>query len=186
MLTLLQDLRFAIRQLRKSPGFALTTVLTLALGIGATTAIFSLINTVLLRPLPFPEPDRVMSAMALQTSGGAAGIAENLSYPDFFDWRTRNHSFEALASFHPDDRALTGAGSPQHLESQTVSSEFFRVLGVNPMVGRGFVADDEKPGAHAAVLSHETWQSIFGADPNIVGRTITLDGKNYNRSGRHA
>jgi predicted permease len=183
MLTLLQDLRFAIRQLRKSPGFALTTVLTLALGIGATTAIFSLINTVLLRPLPFPEPDRVMSAMALQTSGGAAGIAENLSYPDFFDWRTRNHSFEALASFHPDDRALTGAGSPQHLESQTVSSEFFRVLGVNPMVGRGFVADDEKPGAHAAVLSHETWQSIFGADPNIVGRTITLDGKNYNVVG---
>jgi predicted permease len=183
MLTLLQDLRFAIRQLRKSPGFALTTVLTLALGIGATTAIFSLINTVLLRPLPFPEPDRVMSAMALQTSGGAAGIAENLSYPDFFDWRTRNHSFEALASFHPDDRALTGAGSPQHLESQTVSSEFFRVLGVNPMVGRGFVADDEKPGAHAAVLSHETWQSIFGADPNIVGRTITLDGKNYNLVG---
>ncbi len=183
MLTLLQDLRFAIRQLRKSPGFALTTVLTLALGIGATTAIFSLISTVLLRPLPFPEPDRVMSAMALQTSGGAAGIAENLSYPDFFDWRTRNHSFEALASFHPDDRALTGAGSPQHLESQTVSSEFFRVLGVNPMVGRGFVADDEKPGAHAAVLSHETWQSIFGADPNIVGRTITLDGKNYNVVG---
>ena len=183
MPSLMQDLRFAIRQLRKSPGFALTTVLTLALGIGATTAIFSLINTVLLRPLPFPEPDRVVSALALETTAGTAGIPESLSYPDFFDWRTRNHSFEALASFHPDDRALTGSGSPRHLESQTVSSEFFRVLRVNPILGRGFVADDEKTGTHVAVLSHETWQSIFGADPNIVGRAITLDGKQYNVVG---
>ena len=179
----MQDLRFAIRQLRKSPGFALTTVLTLALGIGATTAIFSLINTVLLRPLPYPEPDRVVSALALEVSAGAGGVPESLSYPDFFDWRARNHSFEALASFHPDDHALTGSGSPQHLESQTVSSEFFRVLEVNPILGRSFVADDEKPGTHVAVLSHETWQSTFGADPNIVGRSITLDGKSYSVVG---
>ena len=183
MPSLMQELRFAIRQLRKSPGFALTTILTLALGIGATTAIFSLINTVLLRPLPFPEPDRVMSVLELQTSEGKAGVPESLSYPDFFDWRSRNHSFEALASFHPDDRALTGSGIAQHLESQTVSSEFFRVLEVNPILGRSFVADDEKPGTHVAVLSHETWQSIFGADPNIVGRAITLDGKNYSVVG---
>ena len=144
MYSLLQDLRFAIRQLRKSPGFAITTTLTLALGIGATTAIFSLINAVVLRPLPFPEPDRLMSASLLQNSAGKSNIPESLSYPDFFDWRTQNHSFEALASYHGDNRTLTGAGTPRQLESQTVSSEFFRVLGINPLLGRGFVADEEK------------------------------------------
>jgi len=97
MHSLLQDLRFAIRQLRKNPGFAITTMVTLALGIGATTAMFSLINSVLLRPLPFPEPGRLMSATILQNSAGKTNIPESLSYPDFFDWRTRNHSFEALA-----------------------------------------------------------------------------------------
>jgi putative ABC transport system permease protein len=179
MSNLLQDLRFAIRQLRKSPGFALTTVLTLALGIGATTAIFSLINTVLLRPLPFPDPDRLMSAMALDTAERKSGIPGNLSYPDFFDWRSRNHSFESLASYRRDALTLTGSGTPRQLESQVVSSDFFHVLAVNPQLGRGFVFDEEKPGTHVAVLSHETWQSVFGGDPNIVGRTITLDTNNY-------
>jgi putative ABC transport system permease protein len=179
MFSLLQDLRFAIRQLRKSPGFALTTTLTLALGIGATTAIFSLINAVVLRPLPFPEPDRLVSASLLQNTAGKSNVPESLSYPDFFDWRTRNHSFEALASYHSDNRTLTGVGTPRQLESQTVSSEFFRVLGINPLLGRGFIADDEKPGVHVAMLSHETWQSFFGADPSIVGRAITLDNNRY-------
>jgi predicted permease len=179
MYSLLQDLRFAIRQLRKSPGFAITTTLTLALGIGATTAIFSLINAVVLRPLPFPEPDRLMSASLLLNSAGNSNIPESLSYPDFFDWRTQNHSFEALASYHGDNRTLTGAGTPRLLESQTVSSEFFRVLGVNPQLGRVFVASEEKPGTHVAMLSHETWQSVFGADPSIVGRAITLDNNRY-------
>jgi predicted permease len=179
MRNLWQDLRFAIRQLRKNPGFAIITTLTLALGIGATTAMFSLINSVLLRPLPFPEPDRLMSATMLQNSVGKSGIPESLSYPDFFDWRTRNHSFEALASYHGDNRTLTGAGTPRLLESQTVSSEFLRVLGINPLLGRGFIADEEKPGTHVAMLSHETWQSIFGADPSIVGRAITLDNNRY-------
>src|SRR5580698_10490834 len=132
MHNLLQDLRFAIRQLRKSRGFALTTILTLALGIGATTAIFSLINAVLLRPLPFPEPDRLMSALMQDTTSGKLDVTHSLSYPDFFDWRARNHSFEALASFHNNDLSLTGLGTPRQLESQTVSSDFFRVLGVNP------------------------------------------------------
>src|SRR5579864_6049384 len=136
MQSLLQDLRFAVRQLRKSPGFALTTILTLALGIGATTAIFSLINAVLLRPLPFPDPDRVMSAAALDQSAGKPGIAGSVSYPDFFDWRSRNHSFETIASYRRDARTLTGNGTPQQLEAQIVSSDFFRVFGVNPMLGR--------------------------------------------------
>jgi predicted permease len=179
MYSLLQDLRFAIRQLRKSPGFALTTTLTLALGIGATTAIFSLINAVLLRPLPFPEPSRLMSVGLIHTSVTKSGPPESLSYPDFFDWRTRNRTFESLASYHGDNHTLTGNGTPRQIESQTVSSEFFRLLGINPLLGRGFVADDEKPGTHVAVLSHETWQSVFGGDPSIVGRNITLDRNTY-------
>jgi putative ABC transport system permease protein len=176
---LLQDLRFAIRQLRKNPGFALTTTLTLALGIGATTAIFSLINAVLLRPLPFPQPGRLMSVGMVHTSVGKSGVPESLSYPDFFDWRTRDHTFESLAAYHGDNHTLTGNGTPRQMEAQTVSSEFFRVLGINPLLGRGFVADDEKPGTHVAVLSHETWQSVFGGDPSIVGRNITLDRNTY-------
>ena len=183
---LLQDLRFAIRQLRKSPGFALTTILTLALGIGATTAIFSLINAVLLRPLPFPEPGRLMAVGTIHTSVTKSGPPDSLSYPDFFDWRTRNRTFESLASYHGDNHTLTGNGTPRQLEAQTVSSEFFRLLGINPLLGRGFVADDEKPGTHVAVLSHETWQSVFGGDPSIVGRNITLDRNTYTVRRRHA
>jgi len=176
---LLQDLRFAIRQLRKSPGFALTTVLTLALGIGATTAIFSLINTVLLKPLPYPEPERIMSLWALDQSVGKPGVPESISYPDFFDWRARNHSFEAISCYRNDGRTLTGSGAPQQLHIELVSSDFLRVLGVKPILGRGFVLDDEKPGTHVALLSHETWLSTFGGSPDIVGRAITLDNTSY-------
>jgi len=176
---LLQDLRFAIRQLRKSPGFALTTVLTLALGIGATTAIFSLINAVLLRPLPFPQPDRVMALSSLDQSVGKPGIPSSISYPDFFDWRIRNHSFEAIASYRGNNATLTGHGTPQQLQTYIVSSDLLSALGVNPILGRGFIRDDEKPGTHAAILSHETWQSTFGSDPGIVGQAITLDNISY-------
>jgi len=143
------------------------------------SAIFSLINAVLLRPLPFPQPDRLMEASSLDQFAGKPGIPETISYPDFFDWRARNHSFEAIASHRRDALTLTGSGTPQQLEVQIVSSEFFRVLGVNPIMGRGFVLDDEKPGTHVAVLSHQTWQSIFGGDPAIVGRSITLDNNIY-------
>ena len=119
MSNLLQDLRFAIRQLRKSPGFALTTILTLALGIGATTAIFSLINAVLLRPPPFPEPQRLMSVGEIHTSVTRSGPPESLSYPDFFDWRTRNRTFESLASYHGDNHTLTGNGTPRQSRAAT-------------------------------------------------------------------
>ena len=179
MSNLWQDLRFAIRQLRKSPGFALTTILTLALGIGATTAIFSLLNAVLLQPLPFPHPDRLMSLSSLDTSASKAGVPSSVSYPDFFDWRTHNHSFEAIACYRHDGRTLTGYGTPQQLETEIVSSDFFRVLGVNPLLGRGFARDEEKPGTHVVVLSHQTWQSVFGGASDIVGRAITLDHARY-------
>ncbi len=176
---LLQDLRFAIRQLRKSPGFALTTVLTLALGIGATTAIFSLIHAVLLKPLPFPQPDRLIFLEGLDQSVGKPGIPEPISYPDFFDWRSRNHSFEAISSLRNESRTLSGNGIPQQLQTLIVSSDFLRVLGIHPILGRGFVGDDEKPGTHVALLSHETWLSTFGGSPDIVGRAITLDNTSY-------
>ncbi len=169
---LLQDLRFAIRQLRKSPGFALMTILTLALGIGATTAMFSLINSVLLRPLPFPDPDRIMTVAPLDESTVKPGIPSSISYPDFFDWRSRQHSFDAIASYHRETHTLTGTGTPQELESETVAADFLRVLGVNPILGRGFLPEEEKAGSHVAVLSYELWQSTFGGAKDIVGRNI--------------
>jgi putative ABC transport system permease protein len=178
MQRLLHDLRFALRQLRKSPGFALTTILTLALGIGATTTIFSLVNAVLLRPLPFPEQDRLVW---LQIESRTAGVAVpgNVSYPDFFDWRLQQRSFSGIASYRNGSVTLTGAGDAQELTSEIVSKEFFQVLGVHPRLGREFRAEEEKPDAHAAMLSHQLWQSAFGSAPDIVGRSITLDGESY-------
>ena len=179
---LLQDFRFTVRQWRKNPGFALTTMLTLALGIGATTAIFSLVNTILLRPLAFSQPERLMHVGQRSRPSNAAEFAQGavvLSYPDFFDLRSRNHSFEGLAAYHDNNYTLTGAGDPQHIDGHIVSSEFFRVLGVNPALGRGFVADDEKPGVRVAVLSHRLWQSAFGSNPSIVGHVVDLDSRSY-------
>ncbi len=182
MHTVLQDLRFTFRQLRKSPGFALTTILTLALGIGATTGIFSLVNAVLLRPLPFPQPDRLVEILHENHVGGAATLS-SLSYPDFFDWRAQNHSFSAMASYRDEQFTLTGAGDAQNLQGETVSSEFFRVLGVHPALGRDFLPADEKPGQHVIMLSHELWQSTFGSRPDIVGKTIALGGQAYTVAG---
>ncbi len=185
MRALLQDLRFAIRQIRKAPGFAITTVLTIALGVGATTAIFSLVNTVLLQPLPFAEPDRLMSVAArsdrLQQTERTTG--QSLSYPDFFDWRAQNKSFSALASYHDSDFAMTGVGDPRHLTGHVVSADFFRVLGVNPALGRDFTADDENTGVRTVILSHELWESAFGSATDIVGRGVTLNNKTFTVAG---
>ena len=182
MQTLLQDLRFAARQLRKNPGFALTTILTLALGIGATTAIFSLVNAVLLRPLPFPEPDRLMYAANSRPprSGRVTddgGVSE--SYPDFFDFRQQNHSFTYLAAFHDNQFTLNGRGKAKHLSGYIVTADFFRTLGVHPQYGRDLLPEDEKAGVHVAMLSHSLWQTSFGSDRNIVGKTINLGGTGY-------
>ena len=177
-------MRFAIRQLRKSPGFAVTTILTLALGIGASTAIFSLVNAVLLRPLPFPEQERLV---ALQVADLEPGVPANtqirLSYPDFFDWRAQSRSVTGMACYRQQSITLTGRGEPQQLESQTVSADFFRVLGVHPMLGRDFLPGEEKAGARVAVLSYALWQSTFGSSRNVVGRAITLDGHSYTVAG---
>ena len=183
MQRLLQDLRFALRQLRKSPGFATTTILTLALGIGATTAIFSLVNAVLLRPLPFPQQDRLVWLHAANHPSDGIAAPDNLSYPDFFDWRAQQHSFTGIAAYRSNDATLTGVGDAQRLPTSTVSSDLFRVLGVRPLLGRDLSLNDEKAGAHVAMLSYGLWRTTFGGARDIVGRAITLDGQSYQVAG---
>lgn len=188
MNTLSQDLRFAARQLRKNPGFAVTTILTLALGIGATTAIFSLVNAVLLRPLPFPDQDRIVwinSAVTPRDNQKSEnGVASNvLSYPDFLDFRAQNHTLAYMAAFHDSSFTLTGRGDAKHLDGFVVTNDFFRALGVHPELGRDLLPEDEKPGMHVAMLGHATWQNLFGSDRDIVGKNITIGGLSYTVAG---
>jgi predicted permease len=174
--------RFSFRQLRKSPSFAIAAIVTLALGIGATTAIFSLVNAVLLKPLPYPEPDRLMSIKQENHSAGAA-VPESLSYPDYFDWRARNRTFSGLASYTGANMTLTGVGEAEQLSAETISSNFFQVLGVAPMIGRDFRWDEERAGNRAVMLSYGLWQSRFGGERNVVGRQAMLEGKPYTVAG---
>jgi putative ABC transport system permease protein len=182
MPSLLQDARLSVRQLRKIPGFAVTTVLTLALGIGAATAIFSLVDAVMLRPLPYPQQDRLMWLAQVDTSINATA-PEPFSYPDVADWRAQSHSFTAIANFHNNSLTLTGAGSPQQLIAETVSSNYFQVLGMRPMLGRDFVPEDDNRGVRTVMLSHELWRSTFSSDPSVSGRSIVLDGGSYRVAG---
>ena len=175
MQTLLQDLRYAVRLLIKSPSFTLVALGTLALGIAANAAIFSVVNALLLRPLPYSEPERlVMLWSDLRERGGPED--EWLAPAHFFDWRARSQSFESSAIFRGAAPGLTGTGEPEQLAGWLVSGEFFRMLEIAPTLGRDFRADDDAPGAPAtAILSHGLWVRRFGADPSIVGRAISLN-----------
>jgi predicted permease len=175
---LFNDGRFGVRQMRKNPAFALTTILTLALGIGATTAIFSLVYAVMLKPLPFPESDRLVWLSQEDHSTGAA-IPESLSYPNYFDWRAQNRTLTGIASYNGANVTLTGMGEAQQLNAQTVSSNFFQVLGAAPMLGRAFLWEEEKPGHRAVMLSYALWESRFGANRQVVGQPVTLNGLQY-------
>ncbi|HEX3438664.1 MAG TPA: ABC transporter permease [Pseudacidobacterium sp.] len=175
-------LRYALRQLRKNLGFTFTAVLTLAIGIGTTTAIFSLVYAVLLRPLPFPQQDRLVS-INQQDHSLPGVISEPLSYPDYFDWRAQNHTFSGIASYRGGNVSLFRNGESQQLESQVVSTNFFQVLGVSPMLGRDFRWEEEKPGNHAVMLSYEFWRSAFGSERDIVGRSIRLGDNDYTVTG---
>jgi putative ABC transport system permease protein len=177
--TWIQDIRYGVRMLMKSPGFTTIAIITLALGIGANTAIFSIVNAVLLRPLPFPDSSRLMFVTEMVNRTNGVSTRGATSYPDFFDWRSQNHSFAGIACYHQDDFTLTAIGDPLHLSGQTVSHEFFSVLGVTPMLGRGFLPEEEKPGTRVVVLSHDLWQSSFASDRNIVGHQITLNQQSY-------
>jgi putative ABC transport system permease protein len=179
-----QDLKFALTQLRRNPRFHLLAVATLALGIGATTAIFSLVNGVLLRSLPFPHPDRLVALSTLEFPTGspiganraAASYTDN-SYPDFFDWRRQSHSFAGIASFsYATTRKFTSknGGKARIIDGVHVSSGFFEVLGVLPEYGRSFTADDERQGTCSVIISHEFWMSEFGGSLKSIGTPILL------------
>jgi len=137
MTGLAQDIRYALRQLHKSPGFATVTVITLTLGIGANTAIFSVVNAVLLNPLPFHDASRIVS-MFEETQNFAKG---SISYPNFLDWQRDNRSFEAMAAYRGTDGSITGVGQPENVRAQRVSANFFPILGVNPILGRNFTSE---------------------------------------------
>ena len=176
--TLWQDLRFGLRQLRKTPGFTAVTVITLALGIGANTAIFSVIDAVLLRPLPFPHADRLVQIWETDPKRGLDRDA--VSAYNFRDWQSQNHGFAAMAAYGYDHFSVTSSESPIALRGLRVSADFFRVFGARPLWGRDYLANEDQPGAgHVAVVSFAAWQNYFGRDPKIVGRKITLDGEAY-------
>ncbi len=178
----LRDLGYAVRLLLRSPGFTITCVLILAIGIGATTAIFGLVNSVLLRPHPFPGSDRLV--WVSQQDHSLPGVApESLSYPDYFDWRAQNHTLEGIASCSAATATMEIKGEMRRLDSQTVSSNFFRVLGARPILGSDFRWEDERPGNRAVMLSYSLWQSEFGAEQGIVGKPITIDGHSYTVAG---
>jgi predicted permease len=175
--SLAQDFRYALRTLRRNPGFTAVAVLTLALGIGANTAIFSLVNALLLNPYPFPQPDRIMSVDARHVSGKNSGAG----YRDFLDWREQNSVFEEMAIIAgPGTYTLTGQGEPQRIVGGGTTAGFLRVLGVQPVLGRFFTAEEDKPGAApVAVLSYATWQRRFAGSADVLRRTMMLDGQAF-------
>jgi len=171
--TLLQDLRYAVRTLAKSPGFTLVAVLTLALGIGANTAIFSAVNTVLLKPLPYPGSDRLVQVM----STGFRGVQFGVSFPDLHDLRGLSQDFTGVAATTTQRYNLTGAGDPREVQAAAVTADLFDVLQVRPEIGHGFAAADDR--TPLALLSHGLWVTNFGRDPGILGRSISLDGRSF-------
>ena len=170
---ILTDARYALRQLRKTPGFTLVAVLTLAFAIGATTSIFSIINGVMLRPLPFGEPERIVRVFEIVPEYGRVSTAP----ANFFDWRQQNTVFAHIATYGTGSDTLIGADGPERIPMTSVSWDIFETLGVAPAMGRGFRAEEDAPNQNAVVvLSHGMWQRRFGGDPAILGTSITLSG----------
>jgi len=176
METLFRDIRYGIRGLRNHPGFTLLSVITLAVGIGVNTAMFSVINAVLLRPLPYPDSDRLV----WMAESGSEVANRWVSYPNFVDWRDRNHVFEAMSTFRGWSVNMTGADQPETFDARIVSAGYFKVMRAIPLLGRDFSDEDDKPGADpVTIISYSFWQQRFGGDPTIVGKEITLDDKAY-------
>ena len=176
MQILWQDLRYGARMLLKKPGFALIAILTLALGIGANTAIFSVVNAVLLRPLPFKEPERLLWIWAVRTDRDKAFF----SIPEFIDYRERNQTLAQMAAYTGWGASLTGSAEPERFQGARVSAHAFQMLGVEAVLGRALTADDDKADSpRVVVLTHGLWQRRFGADPSVIGRILTLNGDSY-------
>ncbi|MGB9031930.1 MAG: ABC transporter permease, partial [Acidobacteriaceae bacterium] len=178
---LLENLRrdgaYALRQMRKSPGFAAVVIITLALGIGANTTVFSIVDAVMLRPLPYAQPQRLVEVISREVSG--TSVSGAVCYPDFFDWRSQNHSFERMVSYDDTSLTLTGVERPAHLDGEVVSWELLPLLGAMPELGHGFRPEDEKLGTRVVLISHALWVSRFGSDPGVVGRRMQLSGEAF-------
>lgn len=181
MREVVRDLRYGLRVLRKNPGFAIVAVLVLALGIGANTAIFSVVNAVLLRPLPFADPDRLVHVWHVPPQKSFPGITRfSVSTANFIDWQQQNSVFEKMAIFTGGRMNLTGGDKPEFLGAASVSTDFFDTLGVKPVLGRTFVAGEDQLGRdHEVILTNDFWQSHFGGDRSVVGRMITLNNEPY-------
>jgi putative ABC transport system permease protein len=178
MNTLWQDLRYGARMLLKNPGFTLIAVITLALGIGANTAIFSVVNGVLLRPLPYADPDRLVQVWETRPREGDYEFSA--SPPNFVDWRNQSQSYEQMAAYRWEAFNLTGGDQPERLVGARVSASFFAALGIKSVLGRVFLPEEEQAGRdRVAVMSHRVWQSRFGSDPHVIGRTLTLNGESF-------
>ena len=172
MASLVRDLRFGFRTLVKSPGFTGIVVLTLALGIGANTAIFSIVHGVLLKPLAFEAPERLLTLWEYSPDDAGRMRKSRATAGNYFDWKAQNTAFEDMALFGSAGYNWTGDGEPEQLLGARVTASYFPVLGVEPMLGRGFLEEDE----NVVILGHGLWQRRFGASPNVIGATLTLDG----------
>jgi len=177
MQILLQDLRYALRRLRKSPGFTVVAVLMLALGIGANTAIFSMVNAVLLRPLPYKEADRLV--MVWEQNPHRGWFENIVSAANFLDWKKQNDVFTDMAAFESNFFSLSGGGKPEEVAGERVTSNLFSVLGVQPMHGRLFLPEEEKRGSAVAIVSYGLWEERYGGDPALVGKPISLNEEAY-------
>jgi putative ABC transport system permease protein len=178
MENLYKDLRFALRGLRNRPGFALVAVLTLTLGIGANTAIFSVTHAVLLAPLPYHEPDRLVG---LWTKNDKKNLTQQpVSYPNLKDWKERNQAFAHVAGVRGESFSLTDRSEPERVNGLRVSVNILSLLGAKPTLGRDFLPEEEQPGREAvALVGHTLWRQRYAGDPGLVGQTLTLDGKAY-------
>ena len=181
MESLLQDIRFGSRMLRKAPAFTIVAVVVLALGIGANTAIFSVVNAVLLKPLPFQTPERLVQVWHVPPPKSFPGITRfSVSPANYLDWASQNHVFEKMAIYGYDSYNLAGKSEPEQVSAVTVSPDFFSVLGATPLLGRTFLPEENQAGhGHVVVLSQAFWQSHFAADPRVVGRTLWLNSESY-------
>lgn len=173
---MLQDLIYGLRWLRKHPAFTTLSVLTLAVGIGVNTAMFSVVHAVLLKPLPYPQPDRIV----WMTESGPEVSNRWVSYPNFLDWQARNQVFESMSTFRGWSVNVTGSDQPENINSRMVTAGYFKVMGAAPMLGRDFADADDKPDAPpVTIISHAFWQQRFAGDPNVVGKDLILDDKAY-------
>src|SRR5512143_1212501 len=179
METLWKDLSFGMRMMTRNPGFTLVALVTIALGIGANTAIFSVVNTVLLRPLPYQDSNSLVVLWEKQEQIDQ----ESPSVPDFVDWRDRNQSFEQMAVARRDNVNLTEAGEPERLLARQISANFFSTLGVRPQIGRPFTSEEEQARVPVVLVSDSLWKRRFGSDPALLGKQVTLYDTNFSVLG---